>query len=186
MSESYGTYGTYDPAELPERKATTPQSPTGTLRGEDGSELPSFDPRWQEPFEGLLYLGALTKTFDWLGHKFTVRTLGPDEQLAIAVVTRPYVGTSGEQLAYTTAVAAMATVSVDGQELPEPIGEDSQIAEWAQARFTFVSKQWHGYTIAKVFEQYLELEGTVSRVVEAMGKAFGSTASTPGSNDTSE
>lgn len=177
-----GNYGTYDRQELPGRKATAP----GALKDEQGNDLPSFDERHTESFKGLLYLGALTDRYSWLGHEFVIRTLGPDEQLAIALVVKDYVGTQGETMAYTAATAAMACISVDGQELPAPIGEDQRLADWAHARFSYVTKNWYGYTIAKCFEKYLELEGTASAVIEAMGKAFGSAAeSTPGSNDTS-
>ncbi|GAA1978698.1 hypothetical protein [Kitasatospora viridis] len=180
-----GEYGTYDPASVrPGAPDRVP--PAGALVDSDGNVLPTFDQRHTEPFEGLLYLGALTKTFTWLGHSFVLRTLGPDEQLAIALLVKPYVGTAGEQLAYTTAIAALATVSVDGEELPTPIGEDSQLAEWAHARFNYVKKNWFGFTIAQVFQEFLELEHTVAQVVEAMGKAFGPTDSTPGSNGASE
>ncbi|MFF7198182.1 hypothetical protein ACFZAM_31300 [Streptomyces sp. NPDC008079] len=181
MSDAFGTF---DPAARPGRKTAPHQAPA-VLLDDDGSALPSFDERYTEAFLGLTYVGALTASLSWLGHEFVIRTLGLDEQLAISLVTKPYIGTSGEQLAYTTAVAAMATVSVDGEELPSPIGEDAHLAEWAQARFSFVSKNWFGFTIAKVFERYLELEDKAAQVVAAMGKAFGPAVSTPGSNDTS-
>jgi hypothetical protein len=177
------TYGTFDPAEVvPGRQATLPE----VLKDEQGNELPGFDERYKEPFTGLLYLGALTKSFSYLGHNFVVRTIGPREQLAIALIVKDYVGSPGEQMAYTTAVVAMACVSVDGQELPSPVGEDAQLADWARHRFNYVTNNWWQLTIAKVFEQYLEVESTAVSVVEAMGKAFGSSAdSTPGSNGTS-
>lgn len=176
-------YGTFDPAQVaPGRQATLPE----VLQDEQGNELPGFDERYKEPFTGLLYLGALTKEFSYLGHSFVVRTIGPREQLAVALITKDYVGTLGEQMAYMMAVAAMACVSVDGQELPSPIGEDLQLADWARHRFNYVANNWWQLTIAKVFEQYLEVEATAVSVVEAMGKAFGSSAdSTLGSNDTS-
>lgn len=178
------TFGTYDPATRPGRRSTAPEGGSG-LRDEDGSELPQFDSRYVQPFKGLLYLGALTDTFTWMGHEFVVRTLAPDEQLAISLVTKPYIGTSGEQLAYMVAVVAMATVSVDGEELPSPVAEDARIGEWAHRRFSYVKESWYQYTIAEVFQRYLHLEDTAAKVVEAMGKAFAPTDSTPGSNGTS-
>lgn len=181
MSESYGTY---DPAERPGRKAATPEA-ADTLLDEDGNALPTFDKRYAQKFKGLLYIGALTDRFSWLGHEFVLRTLGPDEQLAIALIIKPYAGTAGEQLAYTTAVAAMATVSVDGEELPTPVAEDSELAGWAQRRFSYVKANWYAYTVNEVFQRYLALEDTAVKVVEAMGKAFAPTVSTPGSSDTS-
>ncbi|MEU6362280.1 hypothetical protein [Streptomyces albidoflavus] len=173
------TYGTYDPADRPGRKATAPEGPT--LTAEDGTELPGFDPRHREAFSGLLYLGSLTEAFSWLGHEFVIRTLGVDEQLAVAQVTKQYEGTGGgEQLAYAAAIVAMAVVSVDGEELPTPIGEDGMLAEWAHKRFAYVKSNWYSYTISEVFQRYLLLEDKAAQVVTAMGKAFGPDASTPG------
>lgn len=177
------SYGTYDPADMPSRKATAPQD--AVLTAEDGTELPRFDARFKESFKGLVYIGALTDTFSWLGHEFVIRTLVPDEQLAISLVVKQWVGTQGEQLAYITAVAAMATISVDGEELPSPIGEDTQIAAWAHQRFNFAKSRWYDHTIGKIFERYLTLEDTARQVVDAMGKALGPATSTPGSSGTS-
>jgi hypothetical protein len=177
-------FGTFDPAERPGRKAAM-LDPGTKLLAEDGTELPQFDQKYAQPFTGLAYLGALTDKFSWLGHEFVIRTLGPDEQLAISLVVKPWVGSQGEQLAYMTAVAAMATVSADGTELPTPYGEDSKLAEWAERRFAFVKANWFDYTIGEVFEKYLSLEDTARQVVVAMGKAFGPAASTPTSSDTS-
>ncbi|MEV7675123.1 hypothetical protein [Streptomyces sp. NPDC088752] len=178
MSDAYGTY---DPAELPGRKAATPEG--STLKAEDGTPLPSFDKRHEEAFKGLMYLGSLTSRFNWLGHDFVIRTLGADEQLAIGQVIRPWVGTGGaEHLAYSVAIVSLCVVTVDGEELPSPIGEDGKVAEWAQQRFAYVKANWFQYTINKVFQEYLELEDKAQQVVDAMGKAFAPTASTPGSN----
>lgn len=172
-------FGTYDPADRPGR-STGGAEAAETLTAEDGTPLPSFDSRYTEPFTGLLYIGALTESFSWLGHRFVIRTLGPDEQLALSLVIKPYQGTGGEQLAYMIAVVALATVSVDGEELPTPIGEDTKLAEWAHRRWAYVKENWYQYTIAEVFQRYLKLEDTASQVVDAMGKASGPTASTPG------
>ncbi|PPS89479.1 hypothetical protein [Streptomyces sp. MH60] len=168
------TYGTYDPADRPGRKATTPE-PSAPLKGADGTDLPSFDQGYAEPFKGLTYLGALTKEFSWLGHTFVIRTLGLDDQLAIAQVAAKYKD-GGEQLAYTTAVVAMCVDSVDGESLPSPYGEDQDLAEWAHRRFGYVKANWYQPTINRVWQEYLELEDKVAEVVEAMGKAFGPAA----------
>jgi hypothetical protein len=164
------TYGTFDPASRPGRKAATPEAKP-TLKAEDGTELPSFDERYSEAFQGLAYLGSLTESFSWLGHEFVIRTLGVDEQLAVAQVTAKYKD-GGEQLAYVTAVVAMSIVTVDGEELPTPIGEDQLLAEWGHRRFAYVKANWFQPTINEVFQRYLQLEDKVAQVIEAMGKAF--------------
>ncbi|THA72580.1 hypothetical protein E6R60_27000 [Streptomyces sp. A0642] len=169
------TYGTYDPADRPGRKATAPEA-VSTLTAEDGTVLPSFDQRHSENFRGLLYIGSLTERFSWLGHDFVIRTLAVDELLAVSLVLKEYQGTGGgEQLAYATAMVSMSVVSVDGEELPAPIGEDQKLAEWAHRRFAYVKNNWYQYTISHVFQKYLELEDKAQQVVDAMGKAFAST-----------
>jgi hypothetical protein len=168
------TYGTFDPADRPGRKAATPQAKP-TVKAEDGTELPEFDQRYSEAFQGLTYIGSLTHAFSWLGHEFVIRTLGVDEQLAVAQVAATYKD-GGEQLAYATAVVAMCVVTVDGEELPTPIGEDQKLAEWAHLRFGFVKANWFQHTINHVWAEYLQLEDKVAQVIEAMGKAFGPAA----------
>ncbi|MFE0490209.1 hypothetical protein [Streptomyces griseoaurantiacus] len=172
------TYGTYDPADRPGRREAEPEAPASGLKAEDGTELPGFDERYSEPLQGLLYIGALTDRFSWLGHEFVIRTLGVDEQLAVGQVIKPYeeTGAAGAQLAYATAIAAMSVVSVDGEELPSPIGEDQKLAEWAHKRFAYVKANWFSYTIQEVFQRYMLLEDVAAKTVDAMGKAFGPAA----------
>lgn len=179
-----GEFATYDPADRPGRQAPEAQ-PETKLLAEDGTELPTFDPKYVEPFLGLTYIGSLTKKFHWLGHEFVLRTLGPDDQLAVAVVTKPWAGTAAEQLAYMISVVSLATVTVDGEELPTPVAEDKRLAEWAERRFAYVKANWFDPTIARCFQEYLELEDKVRQVVEAMGKASSPAASIPSSSDTS-
>ncbi|MGA5598415.1 hypothetical protein ACPCSE_29695 [Streptomyces cellulosae] len=169
------TYGTFDPADKPGARSATPGDQKLTLKAEDGTDLPGFDERYSEAFQGLNYVGSLTKSFSWLGHEFVIRTLGVDEQLAVAQVAGKYKD-GGEQLAYATAVVAMAVVSVDGEELPTPLGDDRQLAEWAHQRFAYVKANWYQPTINFVWHEYLQLEDKVAQVIEAMGKAFGPAA----------
>lgn len=168
----------YDPTAL----APQPEDDPSVLRDEEGNVLPSFDPRYAEPLKGLLFLGALSDEFEWVGHRFVIRTLRDGEKLAVAQVIKPYQDTMGIDRAYAVAMAAMAIVSVDGEELPIPIGETRRINEWAFQRFEYVQENWFSTTIDEVYNRYLTLEMLVQRVVDAMGKASGPGASTPGSN----
>jgi hypothetical protein len=145
---------------------------------EDGLVVP-FDRRYTEPFVGLIYLGALTKTFEYLGHAFVIRTLTQDEQLMVAPIIAAYRNSIAEQAAYTTAIAGMCVESVDGKQLPMPLGDDVSGTAWGVARFNHV-KQWFPFVIDKIYNEFLDLERLVKEVVEAMGKASGSEESTPG------
>jgi hypothetical protein len=163
----------YDPTTL----VSEPEDAPGTLRDEEGNLLPSFDQKYADPFKGLLYLGALSNDFTWLGHDFVIRTLRDGEKLAIAQIIQPYANTMGADRAYANAVVAMAIMSLDGDDLPVPIGEPRKAHEWGLQRFNYVKDNWYPYTIDKVFNEYLLLEDLAARVMDAMGKASAPEAS---------
>lgn len=168
-------YGTYDPAlyhhQDDDQAPETEQAPSS----------PVFDERYKEPFSGLLYLGALTKQFEWLGHRLVVRTLTTDDELAIAQVTQQWDGTNAAERAYIAAVAAMSLVSVDGKEPPTPVGASSSPYGWAYARFNWVKANLYRPTIDKVFSEYLTLESVAEEVVTQLEKSSGSSRTSPDS-----
>lgn len=157
----------YDPTTLGQPDADEP----GTLRDEQGNALPTFDPKHAEPFKGLLYLGALSDTFEWLGHTFSIRTLRDGEKLAVASIIKPYIETMGADRAYADAMVAMCITEVDGDDLPIPIGETRRAHEWGHQRFQYVKDNWFNPTVDVVFNRYLLLENLALKVLEAMGKA---------------
>jgi len=112
-------FGAYDPTEV---VATFPEAPSGTADDTE-NEVPPFDERYKEDFEGLMFLGALTASFSYIGHKFIIRTLTSFEYLAAARVTKSFEDTIGANRAQATVVAALCIVSVDGKQLPIPIEE---------------------------------------------------------------
>lgn len=168
----------YDPTAL----VPPSQDEPGTLRDDEGNLLPTFDPRYAEPFVGLAYLGALADTFDWLGHTFSIRTLRDAEKLAVAQIIQPYSDTMGAEVAYANAIVAMCITGVDGTDLPIPIGETQRAHEWGHQRFQFVTANWFDSTINMVFNRYLILKDLADRVVDAMGKASAPEDSNPSSN----
>lgn len=169
----------YDPTELGPK---ADPSSVEALRDEDDNELPSFDSRHAEGYTGLLYLGALVQPFSWLGHDFVIRTLKDGEILAVAQIIKPYMDTLGIDRAYAMAVSALCTVSIDGEELPIPIGETKRINEWGHQRFAYVRDNWFPYTVTEVYNRYLALDDLVQKVIAAMGKASAPEDSTPSSN----
>lgn len=177
--EAEPSYSSYDPTDVrPDLSADPPlSSPApevdGSLPEADAPALPSFDERYVEDFKGLMYLGALTHTFEWLGHKFVIRTLTVDEYLAVALIVKDWAGTIGEARAYSTAVVALATESVDGEALPTPVQTSTNGYAWAYQRFDYVKARWFNWTIDLVYEQYLILEGRARAVFEDMGKRSG-------------
>lgn len=167
----------YDPTALAPKAEEDPS----VLRDEEGNVLPTFDQKYADPFTGLLYLGALSDDFDWLGHHFVIRTLRDGEKLAVAQIIKPYQDTMGIDRAYAAATVALSIVSVDGDELPIPIGETRRVNEWGHQRFEYVRDNWFSYTVDEVFNRCVALEDLARRVVDAMGKASVPVESSPGS-----
>jgi len=161
--------GTYDPESL----ALTSVEDAVSEEEAKPTEGASFDERYSEPFNGLLYIGALTKEFEWLGHKFVIRTLTTNEMLIVPLVIKQWEGTIGHARAYGACMVALATESVDGESLPTPVETSSIGHAWATQRFNHVVSRWFPYTIDKVYSEYLELEAQAAETVEAMGNAFG-------------
>lgn len=131
--------------------------------------LPSFDEKHKLDLEGLLYLGRLSKTFRWAGHKFKIRTLTTQDVLEVGRLTKDYIGTSAEMRAWQAAMAGACTVSVDGQVIYPPLNPDESEVE---AHFRWANDQYP-WTIDKIFEQLMLLDGVVAEVLEEMGKASG-------------
>lgn len=165
----------YDPTAL----AQEPEDEPGTLRDEEGNLLPSFDPRHAEGLKGLAFVGALSTSFTWLGHDFVIRTLRDGEKLAVAQIIKEFADTMGADRAYGCAISAMCTMSVDGEELPIPIGESRRSYEWGLQRFNYVKDTWFPFTVDAVFNAYVRLEDLAAQVVEAMGKASAPEGSNP-------
>lgn len=158
-------FAPYDPAEATEIPLGTPLG-----GGQDTEAKPgSFDERYKQDFEGLAFLGALEARFDYIGHRFHIRTLTTDEILAVAMITKQYEGTIGDTKAYATAMVALCTVSVDGMGLPHPYQESTDYA-WAFERFNYVKAKWFPWTVDYVYERYLLLEDRVRAVLTEMAE----------------
>lgn len=146
---------------------------------QDEEELPEFDPRFREEFDGLLFLGFLRDTFTWAGHTFQIRTMRVDELLEVALVSRPYVGTLGEAKGYQSAVVAAVVERVDGKPMPMPITNEPSDTP-LKARFDFVLRSWFPPVIDVIYDRYMALEDKARQVLDAMGKVSAPMASTPG------
>jgi hypothetical protein len=105
-----------------------------------------------------------------MGHEFRIRTLTTDELIEVGLLIQPYSGTAGATKAYQSASIAAALIDVDGEPVAPPIGKDT---DDLTAKFRYVSKNWYPVTIDVVYQQILELEATVAKVLEAMGEAPG-------------
>lgn len=177
-------YESFDPASVRASAPEPPPSSDDTSGASDSQESTdeaevdsnlAFDERHVEPFTGLLYLGALRKTFKWMGHTFTIRTLGTDEQLAIGLLVKEWDDSIAQNRAYSAAVVAAAVETVDGQPLPGPAFEETDEAR-LRRRFNVVTSTWYDATIDAVFNEYLNLRIKVDEILAKMGEAYGQAA----------
>lgn len=153
-----------DPPRSPE--------PQPASSDDEAASLPEFPEEFKRPFEGLLYLGKLTRTFHWMGHEFVIRTLTTDEHLEIGLIVQQYAGSLGEAKAYQAACAAACVVSVDGQALPVPISNEKHNT-LLQGRFDYVRRHWYPLTVDAVYEEFLVLDAQADQVARAAGNSLG-------------
>lgn len=165
------------PQDLPGGLPPLQDIPQATGTSELAVDEPAGD--WKQDFHGLLHIGALSASFEYLGHKIAIRTLTTDEELIVGQLTAEYSGTIAEPKAYQLALICMAVQSIDGQALPLPLGEGTDQIAWARERFAY-ARRWYPFTLDIIHTRYLELEGRVRVVLDEMGKASPGTG--PGSN----
>jgi len=178
-------YAPYDPTDV--RPHITPSPPLSSAAPGDGGHLPGanvmegwFDERYVEDFNGLMFLGALSKEFSYVGHTFSIRTLMSGDYLIAAQLIQPWYGTIGEVAAYQAAMVSLCVNTVDGQPLPTPVQVSADEIEWARQRFRFVRNNWFSPVINVVYSEFLALEKRAQAVLDEMGKASGWEPSTPG------
>ncbi len=143
----------------------------GTDPPEGTAPLPEFDRRYRDEFAGLLYIGALTKTFDWLGHRFVLRTLRTGELVQASLAVKDWAGSDGYLKAWQSAIVGAAVVSVDGRPLPPVPLTDQSEDTMVAVRARYVMDHWFPPVLDYLYERYVELELVVRQVIEAMGKA---------------
>lgn len=152
-----------------------PQAPPSAASSEDGRDdepLPEYDPRYREPFEGLLYLGRLEETFRKWGHTFVIRTLTTEELVKVGMAVKPYEDTRASNAAYQAAVVAASVVTVDRQPLPSGITVDDA-DDLLAVRFPYVLKRWMPPVREMVYSRCFALELTARKALDAMGEASG-------------
>lgn len=170
-----GEWGTFDPSQIAEQRQRNAADFQSFQEPKPVDEnAPAFDEKYKEKFTGLLYIGALTDRFDFLGHEIVIRTLTADDDLAIGEVTKEWMGTAAAERAYIMAISAMCLVSVDGQEPPIPLGSGGGGYAWAYQRFNWLKANVFSLTIDRIYQRYVALEAMSREVLEELEKAYGS------------
>jgi hypothetical protein len=80
----------------------------------------------QSDIESLETFGYLSDEFHKWGRSWTLRTLKGDEDLAIGIITKPYVETMAQAKAWAWAHVALALEAVNGDtKFCPPLGPDT-------------------------------------------------------------
>lgn len=128
-------------------------------------ENAEFDPRYKDPFLGLLYLGKLTDTVRKFGHTFTLETPSQAVRLETGLVHKKYANTLTSELAWAAITVAAYLTNVDGTILPQPIGpHDTGIV----ARVAWILDNLHNFVIQSLYEDCLILEARVSQTLQEL------------------
>lgn len=139
-----------------------------------------WEPEFEEPVEeeieepisqevlGLLYVGKLSDTFVYGGHRISLRTLTIGEELAAGLLVKEYEGTRQEPRAIATVIVGACIESVDGRPIVTPLGPDE--ADLVRQKFEYVKDRWYWPTIRTIYEKYLELLEKQTAAVEEFRK----------------
>ena len=129
-----------------------------------------FDPRYREPFMGLIYLGKLTKTEILYGHSFYLETPSQSVVLEGGLLHKQYLNSLSSELAWAAIRVGTYLLKVDDKPLPEPIGPaDSGL----NGRVTWILSNLKGQVIQDLYEKCLLLDVQVNdtlRELERLGE----------------
>lgn len=118
-----------------------------------------FSPDIREDVRGLAFLGYLTESFRFCGHRFTIETLRPHVKYAIGQAMEPYRNTLVEPDVFASFHVACALTSVDGdRNFCPPMGDN--LREWVDGRFDWLTTEtgWLQPTIDFLFIKFAALE----------------------------
>lgn len=103
---------------------------------------------------GLMWIGHLTATVTIGQHKIGLRTLKIGEELEAELAVQKFKETEEAGSAYATALISAAITSVDDQPLIVSLGPAEETVE---AKFKFVSENWHRPVIEMIYAEFREL-----------------------------
>lgn len=116
-------------------------------------------------FITIVNIGHLSDIFDWAGHKFEVRTLSIEEELAVGQIVKEYKETLTEEKAVAVAIAAACIVSINDQAF-KPRFDESNVTQWLRDRFNYIKKNWHWPVVERINTAYLELLNDMYETIE--------------------
>lgn len=124
-------------------------------------------PEVQSDIESLEAFGYLSTEVHKWGRSWTLRTLKGDEDLAIGIITKPYVETMAQAKAWAWAHIGLALEAVNGDtNFCPPIGPDT--LEYARARFKWVTENYDWFIGEYLFSEFVGLQQRQMAALEAM------------------
>lgn len=129
----------------------------------------TFTPEESEDFQNLLVVGRLSETVSILGHPITIRTLSVEEDLAVGLIIKPYLGSNSYERAYKTAVCAACVRDIDGEPFGLPLRSDVNAYEVLQYKFDLINK-YYPILLDEVYERFKNLEKKLLPTVSRLGK----------------
>lgn len=112
----------------------------------------------------LVHIGSMTRSFEWMGHTFTIRTLRIEEEIAIGQLIKPYAGSITEEKAAVTAIAAACIETIDGNPVVVQLQRDPVVH--LQEKYKALSTNWFWPVVKKINEEYMVLQQEMTKVIE--------------------
>lgn len=119
----------------------------------------------------LLYAGRKECWPVIFGRRLHLRTLTIKEELSLAEITKPYIGTDAYPRAYRTAVVAAALRTIDGELLFNPVSA-SEFDSLIVKKFEKLS-DWYPLAVDQIFNEFRKMELELLALVEKLGKSSG-------------
>lgn len=167
MSENEGwqEFKEVDRDEDDEAWASPEESQEPPAEDSDREWTPSFNAKWRNEFEGLVYLGHLQAEVKIPYHSFTVRTLTTGEKIRVIALVRDHEQSIGYARAYRAAIVSAGLVLVDGK--PLLVGQKN--LDVIPQRYRYITDNWYDYVIDLLYDKINELEGQVLEVLKELG-----------------
>lgn len=133
---------------------------------EKNDSADGFPKECMEPLNGLLFLGSLSKDFEYAGHDFLIETLTEGEVIKVGQLVSSHKGQFSEMEARKAYVVSACVRAVDGMRIAMPLSDSSDLI---YEKYQVVSK-WYPPVVDYVYRRYMELEATEFAVANALKK----------------